>query len=255
MIRMAPRRERMRISAVCAGHPASLTHASTGLKSRNKKWLLAEERSKCGHSALLGYDIFLIREVMGLSDKQVTQLVEELEGGDALAAEELVPLVYTELRGMAAAFLRREGMAHTLQPTAMVHEAFMRLVDQTRVEWKGRAHFVAVAAQTMRRILVDHARAKKASKRGGNRVRVALQSDIAISPERDEDVLALNEALEKLQEIDERQARIVELRFFGGLTVREVAEVLDVSTRTVENDWTMVRAWLRRELDAGEADD
>jgi RNA polymerase sigma-70 factor (ECF subfamily) len=193
-------------------------------------------------------------EPVSMSDPQATQLVQKLESGDPAAAEDLVPLVYTELRGLAAAFLRREGRGHTLQPTAMVHEAFMRLVDQTRVEWKGRAHFIAVAAQAMRRILVDHARAKKAAKRGGDRMRVTLQSDLAISPERDEDVLALNEALEKLQTVDERQARIVELRFFGGLTVREVAEVLDVSTRTVENDWTMVRAWLRRELSVGEAD-
>ena len=190
-----------------------------------------------------------------MTDSQATQLVQKMGAGDPKAADELVPLVYTELRGLAAAFLRREGRGHTLQPTAMVHEAFMRLVDQTRVEWKGRAHFVAVAAQTMRRILVDHARAKKASKRGGGRVRVTLQSDLAISPEREEDVLALHEALEKLQTVDPRQAKIVELRFFGGLTVKEVAEVLGVSTRTVENDWTMVRAWLRRELSAGEADD
>lgn len=189
-----------------------------------------------------------------MTDVQATQLVQQLESGDPAAADQLMPLVYTELRGLAAAFMRREGRGHTLQPTAMVHEAFMRMVDQTRVEWKGRAHFVAVAAQTMRRILVDHARAKKAAKRGGGRVRVTLQADLAISPEREEDVLALNEALEKLQLVDERQARIVELRFFGGLSVKEVAEVLDVSTRTVENDWTMVRAWLRRELSSEEAD-
>jgi len=187
-----------------------------------------------------------------MPDAQATQLVQDAESGDPTAVDQLLPLVYDELKGLAAAYMRREGIGHTLQPTAIVHEAFLRLVDQTRVRWQGRAHFIAVAAQAMRRILVDHARAKKAQKRGGERLRVTLESDLAISAEREEDVLAIHEALEKLQKLDARQARIVELRFFGGLTVPEVAEVLGVSVRTVENDWTMVRAWLRRELSTDE---
>jgi RNA polymerase sigma-70 factor (ECF subfamily) len=180
-----------------------------------------------------------------------TQILERIDGGEAAAAQELVPLVYDELHRMAAAFLRRESPAHTLQPTALVHEAFLRLVDQTRVQWKGRAHFMAIAAETMRRILVDHARARLREKRGGGRLRVTLQADLALSPERDEDVLALHDALERLAQLDARQARLVELRFFGGLDMAEVAEVLGVSKRTVESDWTMVRAWLKRELSRG----
>ena len=184
---------------------------------------------------------------------QTTRILSRIDEGDAGAAEELVPYLYDELRGLAAAFLRRENPAHTLQPTALVHEAFLRLVDQTRVQWKGRTHFLAIAARTMRRILVDHARGRLREKRGGDRVRVTLQAELALSPDRDEDVLALHEALEKLHQLDERQARIVELRFFGGLNVAEVAEVLGVSKRTVENDWTMVRAWLKRELGGGDS--
>ncbi len=189
-----------------------------------------------------------------MQDSQATQLVTQMEAGDPQAVHVLLPLVYSELRSLAAAFLFRERRNHTLQPTAIVHEAFLRLVDQTRVNWKGRAHFVAVAAQAMRRLLVDHARAKHSAKRGGGRLRVSLHADLALSPEHEQDVLDLHEALEKLKEVDERQAQIVELRFFGGLSVKEVAEVLDVSTRTVESDWTMVRAWLRRELSEGESD-
>jgi len=186
---------------------------------------------------------------------QVTQLVQQLEGGDPAVVDQLLPLVYDSLRARAESLLRREGAGHTLQATAMVHEVYLKLVDQDRVQWKGRAHFVAVASQAMRRVLVDHARAKKAGKRGGGRLKVTLDENLALSVERDEDVLALNEALEKLQRLDERQARMVELRFFGGLKVKEVAEVLSVSTRTVESDWTMVRAWLRRELGSGAAHD
>ena len=183
-----------------------------------------------------------------MSTAQATQLVTQLEQGDPSAAAELVPLVYSELRSLAAAILRQENRGHTLDPTALVHEAFLKLVDQTRVQWKGRAHFFAVCAQAMRGILVDHARGKHRQKRGGGRVRLTLKPDLALSPSRDEDVLALDEALEKLTRLDPRQARIVELRFFGGLNVSEVADVLGVSKRTVESDWTMVRAWLRREL-------
>ncbi|MFT7462133.1 MAG: RNA polymerase sigma-70 factor (ECF subfamily) [Pseudohongiellaceae bacterium] len=190
-----------------------------------------------------------------MSEGQVTQLVQQLEGGDPSAVDELLPLVYGSLKSMAGDMLRREGAGHTLQATAMVHEVYLKLVDQTRVQWQGRAHFVAVASQAMRRVLVDHARARKALKRGGGRLRVTINEDLALSPERDEDVLAMHEALEKLHDLDERQARMVELRFFGGLTMKEVAEVLSVSLSTVEGDWTMARAWLRRELSSGNSHD
>jgi RNA polymerase sigma factor (TIGR02999 family) len=144
--------------------------------------------------------------------------------------------------------LRQEVPGHTLQPTALVNEAYMKLVDQTRVDWQGRTHFFAVGAKMMRRILVDHARKKKRVKRGGGIHRVSLSDDVQVSKNNDEDVLAIEEALEKLAEQDPRQAQIVELRFFGGLTVAEVAQVLNVSKRTIESEWTILKAWLRREL-------
>lgn len=164
-------------------------------------------------------------------------------------AKKLMPLVYNELRDLAARYLRAERRGHTLQPTALVHEAFMRLVDQSRVDWKGRTHFYAVGAEAMRRILIDHARARGRGKRGGGWQRVVL--DEAEMPEdlRDVDLLALHDALEALAALDKQQARIVELRFFGGLTVEEVAHVLGVSKRKVEGDWTHAKAWLRSALD------
>ena len=183
---------------------------------------------------------------------EVTQLLAQLSGGDERAADRLLPAVFDEFRALAASYMSREGRDHTFQPTALVNEAYLRLVDQKLTDWRGRSHFFAIGAQAMRRILVDHARAKKREKRGGNAQRVALHEDIALSPGRDEDVLAVHDALEKLATLDARQARIVELRFFAGLSVEEVAEVLGVSKRTVESDWTMVRAWLRKELGEGE---
>lgn len=185
-----------------------------------------------------------------------TQVLQSIADGDESAVHKLMPLVYDDFRAMAERYLRQESTGHTLQPTALVNEAFLKLVDQKRVDWKGRTHFFAVGAQAMRRILIDHARTRKRQKRGGDRQRVQLDEELTISPNRDEDLLALEEVLEKLETVDPRQARIVELRFFGGLTVAEVAEVLGVSKRTVESEWTMVRAWLRRELsqaDGGEA--
>jgi RNA polymerase sigma-70 factor (ECF subfamily) len=169
-------------------------------------------------------------------------------GPDAPQVDELVPLVYAELRRLAANYLRREPAGHTLQPTALVHEAFLKLAAQKRVDWHGRTHVLAIGAQAMRRILVDHAKRKKRTKRGGKLQRIALDESATLSPERDEDLLAVDEALERLAAIDERQAAIVELRFFGGLSVEEVAEALGLSKRTIEHEWTMVRAWLRREL-------
>jgi RNA polymerase sigma-70 factor, ECF subfamily len=187
-----------------------------------------------------------------MSDQQhkdeMTQILEQIKGGDKRAADQLLPLVYDEFRALARHYLNQERPNHTLQPTALVNEAYMKLVDQTRVDWQGRSHFFAVAAQAMRRILVDHARAHQRDKRGGGRARVTLDESVALSPEKDQDVLALDEALEKLAQLDARQAKVVELRFFGGLSVEEVAEALGVSKRTVEGDWTFARAWLAREL-------
>ncbi len=178
----------------------------------------------------------------------VHRVLESLSEGKSSAANELMPLVFGELRSLAARLLSQERPGHTLQPTALVNEAFLRLVDQKRVSWQGRTHFFAIGAQAMRRILVDHARSKLRKKRGQRPLRVELTEKLLISSENIEDVLAVDEALEKLAELDPRQARIVELRFFGGLTVAEVAEAIGVSKRTVEAEWTMVRAWLRREL-------
>ena len=180
---------------------------------------------------------------------QITKLLATLKDGDrTAAAAKLMPLVYDEFRALAARHLRRERVGHTLQPTALVHEAYLRLIDQTRVDWQGRTHFFAVGAQAIRRILVDHARQHKRQKRGGGAGRVQLDEAVALAPQRHEELLALDEALKKLAELDARQAQVVEMRFFGGLSVAEVASMLGVSKRTVEGDWTMARAWLLREL-------
>ena len=183
-----------------------------------------------------------------------TTIVAGLGGrsGDPRAtAEQLMPLVYDELRGLAKAFMAREKRDHTLQPTALVHEAYLRLVDQTRVDWRGRTHFRAVGARVMRRILIDHARRREGLKRGGGRQRVTLGDSLLRPPDPEvelPDLLAINDALDKLARLDERQARIVELRFFGGLTMAEIAEALGVSERTVGEDWKHGRVWLQREL-------
>jgi RNA polymerase sigma factor (TIGR02999 family) len=179
---------------------------------------------------------------------QVTEILRAVSAGDSQAVNRLIPLVYEELRSMAKGYMQRESKGHTLQPTALVNEVFIKLVDQDRVNWRGRSHFFAVCAQAMRRVLVDHARTKHRAKRGGGERPISLDEKLVISQERTEDLLALDDALNKLARLDPRQAKIVELRFFGGLTVQETAEVLGVSNRTVENEWTMVRAWLRREL-------
>lgn len=183
---------------------------------------------------------------------ETSELSGQAQGATAApVAAELMNAVYDELRRLARGYLRRERSGHTLEPTGLVHEAYMRLVDQSRVDWRGKTHFFAVGAQMMRRLLVDHARHHDRKKRGGDFRQVTL-ADAAVpflgrTLGRDE-LLALNTALEKLAELDERQARIVELRFFAGLKVDEVAEALGVSKRTVEADWTHARAWLRREL-------
>lgn len=183
------------------------------------------------------------------SSGHVTQILEAAQGGNRTAVNELFQAVYDELKSLAARYLNRERVDHTLQPTALVNEAYVQMVDQTRVHWQGRAHFFAVAAQAMRRILVDHARKHRAAKRGGGRHRITLNEEWIAGSRPDHDVLILDEALEKLAELDRRQAQMVELRFFGGLSVAEVAAVLNMSKRTVEREWTMIRSWLRRELD------
>jgi RNA polymerase sigma-70 factor, ECF subfamily len=184
--------------------------------------------------------------------RDITQLLIAAQNGDAQAAADVLPLVYEELHRRAAAMMRRESSDHTLQPTALVHEAYLRLIDQDRVDWRARTHFFAVASQMMRRVLVDHARGRMRDKRGGSDcVKIALEEGLGLSTERDADVLALNEALEELGKVDPRQAEIVVMRFFGGLTVEEVAAALDVSKRTVEGEWTMAKAWLRRSMLGG----
>ncbi len=185
-----------------------------------------------------------------MSARGVTELLIAWRGGDQQARQDLLPQVYDELRRIAARHLARERPDHTLQATALVHEAFERLVDQQRVEWQGRAHFLAVAAQLMRRILVDHARGRAAAKRGVA-VTVALDPDAPIAaPGRDLDLVQLDEALERLAALDPTQAKIVELRYFGGLTIEETAAAVDSSPATVKREWSVARAFLRRELAA-----
>jgi len=183
------------------------------------------------------------------SASDITQLLLEVSRGDQQALGQMLPLVYGELRALAERALRRERAGHTLQPTALVHEAYIKLVDQSRVQWQNRAHFYAVAAQIMRRILVDHARARQAAKRDGAGGRIALEDTHAAPREQPPDLMALDEALTRLGELDQRQGRVVELRFFAGLTNEETAEVLGVSPATVKREWTTAKAWLRREME------
>jgi RNA polymerase sigma factor (TIGR02999 family) len=179
----------------------------------------------------------------------LTTLVDQSARGDEAAAASLFALVYDELRRMAASVLRRERQDHTLQPTALVHEAYLRLADEPHGRWENRAHFLAVAARAMRRILVDHARSRKARKRGSGVTRFALEDvEPAAEPSPDLDLVTLDDALGRLAAIDPRQARIIELRFFGGLTVEETAAAIGASPRTVKRDWQMARVWLRREV-------
>ena len=179
----------------------------------------------------------------------ITQLLIAWSDGRREALEDLVPLVYEDLRRMAAGYMQRESAGHALQPTALVHEAYVRLVDQRQVKWRNRAHFFGVAAGMMRRILVDQARLRRAEKRGGRWERVTLSGiDVPANTPPEIDVLALHEALERLSGFDPRQERIVELRYFGGLTIEEAAEVLGISEATVVREWTIAQAWLRAEL-------
>jgi RNA polymerase sigma factor (TIGR02999 family) len=178
----------------------------------------------------------------------VTELLNDWSKGDKRALDRLVPLVYDELRRIARRHLSREEPSHTLQSTALVHEAYMRLVDQNRVQWQNRAHFFGVAGQLIRRILVDHARRRHASKRGGAQPSLLLDESVAAASDNNVDLLALDDALNDLSALDVQQARVVELRFFAGLTIAESAEALGISPTTVQRDWTVARAWLYRYL-------
>jgi RNA polymerase sigma factor (TIGR02999 family) len=185
---------------------------------------------------------------MPASPNDITQLLVDWSKGDKLALDGLMPLVYDELHRIAGRYLRREREGHTLQTTALINEAYLRIVDQNRVNWQSRAHFFGVAAQMMRRILVDHARSHLYAKRGGGAQKLTLDEAIATPQERDLDLVALDDALTTLAQVDPQQSRIIELRFFGGLTIEETAEVIGISPATVKRDWNMAKAWLYGEL-------
>jgi len=186
--------------------------------------------------------------------QEVTGMLVAWSNGDESALEKLIPLVHEELHRLAHRYMNRERPGHMLQTTALVNEAFLRLVDSSHVRWQNRAHFFAVSAQLMRRILVDFARSRNYKKRGGDALQVSLDEALAISPARDADLVALDDALNALAEIDERKSRVVEMRFFGGLSIEEAAEVLKVSPDTVMRDWRLAKVWLLREL-SGERPD
>jgi len=178
----------------------------------------------------------------------VTELLRDWSNGDRQAQDELFRAVYSELRRQAARYMRRESAGVSLQTTDLIHEAYLRLIDQQHVDWQNRLHFFAVSAKLMRRILVDHARRRQAAKRGGSDIRLPLEETMGVSTKRDLDFVALDEALTGLGEIDPRQVEVVELMFFSGLTVEETAKFLGMSKRTVNRDWQVAKAWLRREL-------
>jgi RNA polymerase sigma-70 factor, ECF subfamily len=180
---------------------------------------------------------------------EVTLLLVAWANGSQQALDELTPLVYRELRQLAASYLRRERSDHTLQPTALVHEAYLRLVDQRNPNWQNRSHFFGVAARLMRQILVDHARRKQARKRGG--LKVSLEETVSFQPERSRELLALDSGLNQLEKIDPRKCKAVELRYFGGLSMNEIARVLDISPVTVRRDLRMAEAWLHNEMQSG----
>jgi RNA polymerase sigma factor (TIGR02999 family) len=185
---------------------------------------------------------------MDTQSTEVTLLLRQVAGGNEEAAARLIPLVYDELHRVAQQRLRTERTGHTLQPTALVHEAYLKLVAQRNANWQNRAHFFAMASQLMRRILVDYARSRLRAKRGGKQVKLPFDKVLIISRGRCDELLALDESLERLSKLDDRQSRIVELRFFGGLSVDEVAKVLGVSAKTVKREWSMAKAWLYGEL-------
>jgi RNA polymerase sigma factor (TIGR02999 family) len=182
------------------------------------------------------------------SPKEVTQLLIDWSRGDQAALDSLMPLVYEELRRMANRYMRRERVGHTLQTTALINEAYLRLIEQQHVQWHSRAHFFAIAAQLMRRILVDYARSHTRAKRGGGALRVSMNEATVSSPERGVELIALDDALQRLAVIDPRKSQVVELRFFGGLSIEDAAAVLKVTPMTVVRDWKTAKAWLHREI-------
>ena len=196
---------------------------------------------------MAGYTIGVMENDGG----QVTQLLKAMRTGDPKAAEHLLPLVYAELHRLAKSHMRRERPDHTLQATALINEAYLRLVGED-VDWNSRAHFIGVAANVMRRVLVDYARTRNAEQRGGGLQRVEMQDELAISPDKLDEVEQLDEALKKLEKEDPRQARVVELRYFGGLSVEQIGALLEIAPRTVKRDWAMARLWLFRELRPGD---
>jgi|SRR5579872_1088851 len=185
----------------------------------------------------------------------ISRLLESVRNGDAGAAAALTPLLYSELHRLAMHHMRNERVGHTLQATALVNEAYLKLIDNRDTNWQNRAHFLAIASQAMRRVLIDHARSKRRVKRGGMQQKVALEDVVIAAEEQTYDLVALDEALDRLAKVDARQSRIVELRFFGGLSVEQTAEVLKISPKTVKRDWAVARAWLHRELRNNPSDD
>jgi RNA polymerase sigma factor (TIGR02999 family) len=191
------------------------------------------------------------------SPREVTRLLIDWSNGDRAALDQLIPVVYEELRRLASRYMRREKQGHSLQTSALVNEAYLRLVDEKNVKWQDRAHFFGVAARLMRRILVDHARSRSRAKRGGKAQMVSFAEQLVMSQEAVEvaEVIALDHALNNLAELDSRKSQIVEMKFFGGLTNEEVAEVLNVSNRTVEREWRKAKAWLHRAISKGESNE
>lgn len=180
---------------------------------------------------------------------KITEMLRQWSDGNQLVLDDLIPLVYDELHKQASLYLRRERPNHTLQTTALINEVYLKLIDQKNASWENRKHFFAIAAKLMRRVLIDHARAKNRAKRGGEALTVPLdEGALAAGKQKDIDLIALDEALDRLKEKDERQVRIVELRYFSGLTLEETADVLEISRTTVAGDWRMAKAWLHREL-------
>jgi RNA polymerase sigma factor (TIGR02999 family) len=197
---------------------------------------------------------FLIaaNRAMTRTPRNITQLLVAWNGGDKAALDQLIPIVYDELRRQASRYLRQERPGHTLQTTALIHEAYLRLIDQKSVQWQNRAQFFGIAAQLMRRILVDHARTKHRAKRGGSAVRISLSDATAVTQDANLDLVELDQALNRLAEIDPQQGKIVELRFFSGLNVEETAAALNISPATVKRDWSVAKAWLHREINRDE---
>jgi RNA polymerase sigma factor (TIGR02999 family) len=228
-----------------------VSNAPTARRDQSKRTAAGRFR---GHTPVIPLArLSEIRDNPEMTDPaDVTRLLQRLGDGDPDAGDALMQAIYAELRTLAAGYLRRERAGHTLQPTALVNEAYLRLVDQRNADYQSRGHFLAVAAMVMRRILVNHAQAKAAAKRGGGAARVPLADDVAVSPGTDLDVLALDEALKSLARLDERKARVVEQRFFAGMEMSQIAENLGVSLATVKRDWEFARTWLAREMQAGD---